>query len=118
MQTQADFVVNGMRERWATTSKFSSPDESQMPQRFVDKMLTNYMNVGFIHMVFPNALILHISRNPMDTIFSAYKHDFPTGPLDYLSEFESLARIYDGYRQMMDHWDTVLPGRVTHIRYD
>jgi hypothetical protein len=42
-------------------------------------MLTNYMNVGFIHLLFPNALILHVAREPMDTIFSAFKHDFPPG---------------------------------------
>jgi hypothetical protein len=32
----------------------------------------------------------------MDTIFSAYKHEFPPGPLDYTSSFESLAEMYRG----------------------
>ena len=53
-------------------------------------------NVGFIQMLFPNALILHIAREPMDTVFSAYKHEFPSGPLDYSSAFESLADMYRG----------------------
>jgi hypothetical protein len=47
-------------------------------------------------MLFPNALILHIAREPMDTIFSAYKHEFPSGPLDYTSSFESLSELYHG----------------------
>lgn len=63
-----------------------------------DGMLSpnTFSNVGFIHMLFPNALILHIAREPMDTIFSAYKHEFPSGPLDYTSSFESLAEMYQG----------------------
>jgi hypothetical protein len=119
----ADFVSTTMSERWRKQQTLQHGDDTDedgsitpTPLRFVDKMLTNYMNVGFIHMVFPEALILHVAREPMDTIFSAYKHDFPTGHLDYLSDFEGLSTIYGGYRQMMEHWDEVLPGRVTHIR--
>lgn len=81
-------------------------------------MLTNYHNVGFIHMLYPNALILHVVREPMDTLFSAYKHEFPPGTLDYTSDFSALAELYEAYRDVMDHWDTALPGRVTHIKYE
>ena len=69
-------------------------------------------------MLFPNALILHVAREPMDTIFSAYKHEFPSGTLDYTSQFDSLAELYHAYRDLIEHWDRVLPGRVTHIRYE
>jgi hypothetical protein len=54
----------------------------------------------------------------MDTIFSAFKHEFPSGPLDYTSAFPSLAEFYHGYRDLMEHWDRELPGRVTHVRYE
>jgi hypothetical protein len=69
-------------------------------------------------MLFPNALILHVAREPMDTVFSAFKHEFPPGGLDYTSEFSSLAQMYHSYRDVMEHWDKVLPGRVTHVRYE
>jgi Sulfotransferase family len=116
----AEDVVDEMRDRWRMVASggHGSIDGQQEPRRFVDKMLTNYYNVGFIHMLFPNALILHVAREPMDTIFSAYKHEFPSGPLDYTSFFPSLAEFYHGYRDLMEHWDTELPGRVTHVRYE
>lgn len=122
----ADGVVFDMRKRWEIIdANTHSEDEDSPgggrahdPTRFVDKMLTNYMNVGFIHLLFPNALILHVAREPMDSIFSAFKHDFPPGGLDYTSEFVGLARLYHGYRDVMEHWDSVLPGRVTHVRYE
>jgi len=122
VQKMADEVVVDMRKRWevidANTAKPSNDTESVPPERFADKMLTNYFNVGFIHMLFPNALILHVAREPMDTVFSAYKHEFPPGTLDYTSEFSSLALLYHSYRDVMEHWDKVLPGRVMHVRYE
>ena len=114
----ADGVVDEMRERWEMGFSGDRIDDQPDPVRFADKMLTNYYNVGFIHMLFPDALILHVVREPMDTIFSAYKHEFPQGTLDYTSDFPSLAELYHGYRDLMDHWDKELPGRVTHVRYE
>ena len=96
-------------------SNNSSKKPALQPRRFVDKMLTNYMNVGFIHLLFPNALILHIAREPMDTLYSSYKLDFPPGGLEYTSDFNALAQMYKTYRTVMEHWDNVLPGRVTHV---
>lgn len=115
----ADDVVDEMRNRQKMVAAGENrAADGEEPLRYVDKMLTNYYNVGFIHMLFPNALILHVAREPMDTIFSAYKHEFPSGTLDYTSDFPSLAELYHGYRDLMDHWDRELPGRVTHIRYE
>jgi tetratricopeptide (TPR) repeat protein len=114
-----DEVVDEMKRRWQALESYTQRDDNgKNPQRFVDKMLTNYYNVGFIHMLYPNALILHVARNPMDTLFSAYKHEFPPGTLDYTSEFEALAELYESYRLVIEHWDQVLPGRVTHVRYE
>ncbi|KAL9190319.1 hypothetical protein ACHAXT_007530 [Thalassiosira profunda] len=123
----ADDVVADMKSRWEVIDANmhnedeeggQSKDDQPDPTRFADKMLTNYMNVGFIHLLFPNALILHVAREPMDSVFSAFKHDFPPGGLDYTSEFRGLARLYHNYRDIMEHWDKVLPGRVTHVRYE
>ena len=120
VQSLADEVVDAMRQRWKVIESNTSFEDHapSNPERFADKMLTNYFNVGFIHMLFPNALILHVAREPMDTIFSAFKHEFPPGGLDYTSAFSSLAQMYHSYRDVMEHWDTVLPGRVTHVRYE
>mmetsp|Transcript_24809 Transcript_24809/g.71718 ORF Transcript_24809/g.71718 Transcript_24809/m.71718 type:complete len:530 (-) Transcript_24809:57-1646(-) len=119
IQRLADGVVNEMKSRWnLIASTEDRAADKPTPRKYVDKMLTNYYNVGFIHMLFPKALILHVAREPMDTIFSAYKHEFPSGTLDYTSSFESLAELYHGYRDIMDHWDATLPGRITHIKYE
>jgi len=113
----ADKVDRVTKNKW---SERNEQQETEMapPKRFVDKMLTNYVNVGFIHMLYPDALILHISREPMDCLYSSYKHDFVTGNLQYTGDFSALAHMYSQYRDLMNHWDRQLPGRVTHIRYE
>jgi len=122
VQQYADKVENNTRRRWEEIHRNTGLEQNKKgvkkPKRFVDKMLTNYLNIGFIHLLFPNALILHVIRHPMDTLFSAFKHDFPAGSLDYTSEFTSLFHMYCNYRDIMDHWDKVLPGRVLHVNYE
>jgi hypothetical protein len=120
----ADEVVEEMLRRWEMVqSNFADHEKSsssslKQPERLVDKMLTNYYNIGFIQLLYPNALILHVAREPMDTIFSAFKHEFPPGTLDYTSDYAGLSELYHCYRDMIYHWDKVLPGRITHIRYE
>jgi Sulfotransferase family len=116
----ADDVVQDMRRRWKIVEANTESDDGsrEEPQRLADKMLTNYYNIGFIHMLYPNALILHVAREPMDSIFSAYKHEFPPGTLDYTSDYDGLSELYHAYRDIMEHWDLVLPGRITHICYE
>lgn len=48
-------------------------DTAKKPRRLVDKYLGNFANLGLIHILYPNALILHVMREPMDTIFSCHK---------------------------------------------
>ena len=130
---KANEVEHLIKKRWMMKNHKGTKNESynfegtnqkhiagrQVPKHFVDKMLGNAMNVGFIHLLFPKAVILHVAREPLDTLFSAYKHDFPaSGLYTYSSDFVSLAHMYRGYRDIMHHWDQVLPGRVTHVKYE
>jgi len=120
---EADLVEKAMFQRWERLSSDSFYTEdakisSTRPKRLVDKMLTNWSNVGFIQFLYPSALIIHVARNPMDTAFSCYKHEFMVPGLDVTSHFDSLSKAYTRYRGHIDHWDDVLPGRIMHIRYE
>jgi hypothetical protein len=120
VQHYANLIDNLTIERWQNIQRNSLSEVNNVKQnkRYVDKMLTNYFNVGFIHLLYPKALILHVMRDPMDTIFSVYKHEFPPGNLDYTSDFDSLSHMYKNYRRTIEHWDKVLPGRITHVKYE
>jgi tetratricopeptide (TPR) repeat protein len=79
--------------------------------RVTDKLLTNFFFVGLIHLLFPNAKIIHTRRNPVDTCLSAFtklfKDDMP-----HSYDFAELGRYYKGYQGLMAHWDAVLPAGV------
>lgn len=85
--------------------------------RFIDKMPLNFLYVGLIHLALPNARIINVARNPMDTCYAIYKQLF-VDAYPYSYDLEELARYYVAYRDLMQHWNTVLPGVVHTVRYE
>jgi len=85
--------------------------------RFVDKLPLNYLHLALIATALPNAHIVHVTRDPLDSCFAIYKQLFADAyPHSY--EQREMARHYVRYRRLMDHWRTVLPGRVFDIAYE
>ena len=83
-----------------------------------DKMPHNFNNLMLIHLMLPNAKIIHVMRDPMDNCFSCYALRFKKGH-DYCYDLEMLGRHYQLYRQYMQHWHDVLPpGRILDVRYE
>lgn len=83
----------------------------------IDKMLANYINVGIIHLALPNAVVLHTMRDPVDTCLSSFRQLF--GKRNETSyDLGASGRQYVRYREMIAHWDAVLPGRVVHVEHE
>ncbi|HEY3797527.1 MAG TPA: sulfotransferase [Caulobacteraceae bacterium] len=84
---------------------------------FVDKTLENYLHVGAIAAMFPSAVILHAVRDRMDTCLSCWRQLFSSGA-ETLYDLGEIGAEYVGYRQVMDHWRAVLPGRVIDVDHE
>jgi tetratricopeptide (TPR) repeat protein len=84
---------------------------------FVDKMPNNFMQIGFIHLILPNAKIIDARRQPMGCCFSNYKQHFAHGQA-FSYDLESLGRYYRDYVELMAHFDAVLPGRVHRVFHE
>ena len=86
--------------------------------RVVDKMPANFMHLGLIHAALPNARILHMRRDPIDTCLSIYfQHFEPT--LTYATDLDDLADYYRRYQQVMAHWRRTLPeAAVLDVDYE
>ena len=87
--------------------------------RITDKMMSNFMHIGMIRQMFPDAKIIHAMRDPMDSCFSCYATLFAKNNLDFAYELGSLGRYYVRYIQLMQHWQQVLPvGSILALRYE
>ena len=86
---------------------------------FTDKFPSNFRDLGFIHLILPNARIIDARREAMACCFSNFKQLFPerSGP-QFAYSFEDLAEYYRMYLRLMRHWDSVLPGRILRIQYE
>jgi hypothetical protein len=81
-----------------------------------DKWPANHVNVGFICQAMPQAKIIHMSRDPVETCFSNLREMFAhAAPYSY-DQLE-LADYYKQYRDLMDHWIERFPGRILEITY-
>jgi len=67
-------------------------------------------------MVYPEALILHTIRDPMDTLFSCFRCKFDDAGLEWSLDVADLSLQYALYLEIMQHFRKVLPGRVVDIR--
>lgn len=86
--------------------------------RFTDKMPANFRFLGLIHLTLPNARIIHVHRDPLDTCTSCFTKLF-TGSLDYTYDLAELGRYYRAYEGLMDHWRAVLPeSAMLDVRYE
>jgi tetratricopeptide (TPR) repeat protein len=81
-----------------------------------DKLPSNFLNIGFICEALPEARILHMVRDPMDTCFSNLRELFSdANPYSY--EQRELGAYHGAYRRLMRHWDERYPGRILDVSY-
>jgi tetratricopeptide (TPR) repeat protein len=85
--------------------------------RITDKMTGNFRLIGLIRLALPGARIIHVLRDPLDTCFSCYFHDFDR--LEFTYDPGELGRDYRAYEELMAHWRNVLPdGAMLEVRYE
>jgi len=84
---------------------------------FIDKMPNNWLYIGLIHLILPNATIIDARRHPLGCCFSGFKQQFARGQ-NFSYGLEDIGRYYRDYVELMAHFDTVLPGRVHRVFYE
>jgi tetratricopeptide (TPR) repeat protein len=84
---------------------------------FIDKMPNNFMHLGLIHLILPNARIVDARRHPLGCCFSGFKQHFARGQA-FTYDLAEIGRYYADYVELMAHFDAVLPGRVHRVIYE
>jgi hypothetical protein len=101
--------LRGIADRYLAKLHSLTADAGRHPltEHIVDKMPSNFRHVGLIHLVLPNARIIHTCRDPVDTCLSCFSLLF--GKLHFTYDLGELGRRYAAYSRLMDHWRAVLP---------
>jgi len=84
---------------------------------FIDKMPNNFLYVGLIQLILPNATIIDARRHPMGCCFSMFKQHFARGQ-NFAYGLEDIGAYYRDYVDLMAHFDAVLPGRVHRVFHE
>ena len=84
---------------------------------FIDKMPNNFIHIGLIKTILPNAKIIDTRRDPMDTCFSCFKQFFARGQL-FTYSLEDLGNYYTDYIRAMNHWHNVYGKDIYTVHYN
>ena len=85
--------------------------------RVTDKLPFNFMHLGVIALLFPNARIVHCRRNPLDNCLSCYFTSFAE-QIRFANQLGTLGRYYLDYDRLMRHWHAVLPVKIFDLHYE
>ncbi|MBF0382758.1 MAG: sulfotransferase, partial [Magnetococcales bacterium] len=83
----------------------------------INKLPANFLYIGIIKLLLPNAKIIHSLRSPEDTCLSIFQIKF-SKPLPYAYHLTELGQYYRLYTQMMEHWQTLFPGFIYDLDYE
>ena len=90
-----------------------------VPEKIItDKMPLNFLYIGFILSAFPEAKIIHISRDPRATCWSIYNHYFSNRGNGYAYDMGNLAEFYNLYIEIMVFWRKRFPDKIYDISYE
>lgn len=96
----------------ATLDKYSTS-----AKRCVDKMPANFYHIGLISLMFPNARIIHMIRDPRDICLSIYFQRFGA-QLTFSTDLVELADYCLSYQHIMKYWHQVLEIPILDVVYE
>lgn len=85
--------------------------------RVINKHPLNFKHIGLLLLMFPNAKIIHTTRDPLDTCLSCFFQNFTKGQ-EYSFNFDHLAAFFNHYQTLMNHWETLFPEKIFSLTYE
>lgn len=84
---------------------------------FVDKNPANFLHIGLIKVLFPDAKIINVIRDPLDNAMAVFKQYFNRGN-EYSYSLQGIIFYWQGYLTLMKHWEDLYPGEILHLGYE
>ena len=107
----SELTVIAQRYRQSVASAFAGSDI------VTDKRPDNFLYIGLIKSLFPDAKIVHTARNALDNCLSVFFLHLDQ-EMGYALKLEDIGHYYRQYRKLMRHWEKLWPGDIHHFDYD
>ena len=110
--------VNDEKINEITNNYFSKLELFNPNKKIIlDKNPLNFQWLGFIKILFPQAKIIHCTRNLSDTAVSIYKNAFDINSLRWSNNEDDLVKYISYYLELMRFWKEKLPSFIYDINY-
>ena len=93
------------------------PPSPSLSHYVIDKLPHNFLRLGLIRLCFPAARFIHCKRDPLDTCLSMYFQKFVASH-PYANDLDDLAFVYQQYRRLMAHWQSIFPDAMLDVQYE
>jgi len=114
MATLADRDLRALGARYLASTRIQRKTNRPF---FVDKLPANFMFVGLIRLILPNAKIVDVRRHPLGCGVSLFRQHFATGHA-FAYDLAEIGRHYADYGRLMALWDARFPGAVHRLIYE
>ena len=84
--------------------------------RIVDKMPDNYLYLGLIAALFPQAKVIHCRRDLRDIAVSCWMTNFRQ--IRWANHFDHIASRFLAYQRLMKYWEQTLPISMMTVEYE
>lgn len=112
-----EFPVNSLRQLSEEYLDRTRIYRRSSAPRFIDKLPNNFTQIGFVHLILPNAHIIDVRRHPLACCVSNFKQHWATGQ-NFAYDLADLGAYYREYVELMAHFDVALPGKVHRVIYE
>ncbi len=106
----------GSRHRQALQAILDRVRPGFAPDRVVNKMPDNYLHLGLISILFPNATLIYVRRDPRDVALSCWMTHFRS--IRWANDPDHLAGRINEHHRLMAHWKSALPATVHEVVYE
>ncbi|HEY2463577.1 MAG TPA: sulfotransferase [Steroidobacteraceae bacterium] len=106
--------LNALGERYLDQTR---PNRIGGTPYFIDKLPSNFLHIGLIQLILPNARIIDARRSALACCFANFKQHFQAG-VWFSYNLDDIGRFYRSYVELMESYDRVLPRRVHRVQYE
>jgi tetratricopeptide (TPR) repeat protein len=114
------YVSTGIAQGILNELKELAEHDKPQATHVVDKLPHNFENIGLIKLLFPNAKIISVRRDPRDIAISNYFTDYQAkhGGMGFAYDLTTIGEQLADHNMLMHHWQQLFPGEILEINYE